>query len=345
MRMPGARSTPRPTRRRLLAIGGGIGIGALLPACGGEDAGDAGSGSGDQAWRFTDDRGETAKAAGTPERIVAYTGAAAALYDFGIECTGVFGPTKLPNGKPDMQAGSLDVDEVTILGNTYGQFNLEKYAELRPQLLVTSMTRPPSLWYVPEESADKIEALAPTVGIRTAGTSLRTSIGRYAQLAESLGADLKAAQAGRAKARFEKASESLRTTAGAHGGIRVLAAVAGPELFYAGVPDDFADLRYFKELGVEFVTPAHPGKEGFWEEVSWENADRYDADVILLDRRTGNLQPDQLAKTKPTWRKLPAVQAGQVVPWQNEAPPSYARHAPLIESLAASLRDARQVRG
>lgn len=124
----------------------------------------------------------------------------------------------------------------------------------------------------------------------------------------------------------------------------MLAAVASPELFYVGVPDDFADLRYFKELGVQFVTPSRPGKEGFWEEVSWENADRYGADVILLDRRTGHLQPGQPAKTEPTCRKLPAVEAGQVLPWQNEAPPSYASHAPPIESLAASLRAAKRVR-
>lgn len=333
-----------PSRRGLLAGGGALGLGAVLAACG-DDSGSAGTDSGgaDGGWRFKDDRGEVARVDRTPERIVGYVASAAALHDFGIECTGVFGPTTTPDGGRDLQAGDLDVDGLTVLGNAYGQFNVEKYASLRPELLVTNMQEPPVLWYLPEESTEEITSLAPAVGIRTSGTTLTKAIGRYADLAAALGADLGADKVVRAKSRFEKAAQTLTRTAGDRRGLKVLAVSASAEMLYAAVAEDFGDLRYYKELGVEFVTPGKPGERGFWEESSWETIDRFEADVIMVDRRTGNLQPDQLAESKPTWRRLPAVAAGQVIPWQSEAHHSYAGHAPLIEALADALRDAKQV--
>lgn len=330
---------PGPTRRGVLGMGGALGIGGLLTACGGDEDG-ANSSGGGKGWSFEDDRGTTAKAAGRPRRIVAYIGAAAALHDLGVECTGVFGPTKLKNGEPDVQAAGVDVDKVTVIGNTWGEFSIEKYAKLRPELLVTTMNVSPTLWYVPEESAKKITSLAPTVGILTGGTSLTKAIGRFAELAESLGADLGAQQVTAAKKRFEAASETLRRSAKAakaRGGLKVMAVAAQADLLYVGNPTDFTDLRHYADLGIEFVTPTQTAKAGFFQELGWENADRYDADLILVDKRTGNLQPDELKKTKPTWAKLPAVKAGQVISWSNEAQFSHAGYAPLIEQLAAAV--------
>ncbi|AUH38947.1 ABC transporter substrate-binding protein [Streptomyces sp. CMB-StM0423] len=333
-----------PTRRGLLAAGGALGLGAVLAACG-DDSGSGGpdSGAAGGTWRFEDDRGEVAKAGRTPERIVGYVASAAALHDFGIECTGVFGPTTTPDGERDLQAGDLDVAGLTVLGNSYGQFNVEKYASLQPELLVTNMQEPPVLWYVPEESTEEITSLAPAVGIRTSGTSLKAAIGRYAELAAALGADLQAEKVVRAESRFEQASQTLAKTAEDRRGLKVLAVSASTEMLYAAVARDFGDLRYYEELGVEFVTLDNAGDRGFWEESSWETAGRYRADVVMVDRRTGNLQPHQLAESKPTWRRLPAVAAGQVIPWQSEAHHSYAGHAPLMEALADALRDAKQV--
>jgi iron complex transport system substrate-binding protein len=340
-------NSPHLPRRRLLTTAGVLATGPLLAACSGggtDDSADSGSQKG--GWSFKDDRGKTVTADRTPRRIVAYIGSAAALHDFGIECTGVFGPTKLKNGKPDVQAGSVDVDKVTIVGNAWGEFNVEQYAALKPELLVTNMNQAPALWYVPEESKKKIEPLAPSVGILSAKTSLLTTVQRYAKLAESLGADLSAPKVASAKTRFEAASEELRQaakSARAKGGVKVLAVAAQAQLCYVGAADDFADLRYYKELGVEFVQPAKPAAEGFYEELSWENVDRYAADLIIVDRRTGNLQPADLSKAKPTWRDLPAVKAGQVTSWFNEAHFSYAGFAPLVEELARSIQNAKKV--
>lgn len=330
---------PALTRRGVLGVGGALGVGGLLTACG-ANGGDAKSSGGGAGWSFRDDRGTTAKAGERPRRIVGYIGAAAALQDFGVACTGVFGPTKLKNGEPDVQAADVGVDKVTILGNTWGEFSVEKYAKLRPELLVSTMNVSPTLWYVPEESAKKITSLAPTVGILTGRTSLTKAIGRFADLAESLGADLGAEKVTAAKKRFEAASESLRKAAKAakaRGGLKVMAVSAQADLLYVGDPADFTDLRHYADLGIEFVTPAKTAKGGFFQELGWENADTYEADLILVDRRTGNLQPAELKKSKPTWAKLPAVQADQVISWHNEAQFSHAGYAPLIEQLAAAV--------
>ncbi|WP_233521338.1 ABC transporter substrate-binding protein [Streptomyces triticagri] len=333
------------TRRTLFAALGAAGASTLLAACGSADDGAAADGKG--SWAFTDDRDRTARSDGTPRNLVAYVGAAAALHDLGVDCKGVFGPTKLKNGKPDIQAGDLDVDKVTVIGNAWGEFSIEKYASLQPDLLITTMNESPVLWYVPEESVKKVEALAPSIGILTAKSSLTGVIDRFAELAESLGADLQSKRVKDAEARFRKASQALRRAAreaSAKGsGLRVMAVSAQADLLYVGAPDYFTDLRYYQDHGVRLVKPDNPAANGVFAELSWENADKYPADVILLDRRTGNLQPDELKASKPTWAKLPAVRAGQVVPWQNEARFSHAGYAPLIESLTEALQQAKKV--
>lgn len=332
-----------PSRRGVLAAGGAVGIGALLAACGGDKgSADANGSAQGGPWSFTDDRKQKVSFKGTPQRIVAFTGTAAALHDFGIDdqIVGVFGPTKLKNGKPDPQAGDLDVDKVTIIGNAYNQFNVEKFAGLRPDLLVTNMYEPGALWFVPDDSKDKITKLARTVAITSSRVPLVKIIERYAELAGSLGADLKAKKVTDAKSRFEKAAEKLRKAARSNP-VKVLACSGSPDLFYASNPGINADLMYYKSLGVDLIVPDHLDKGGYFESLSWENADKYKADVLLLDNRTATLQPKDLA-AKPSWAKLPAVKAGQITPWSSEPRFSYAGSAPLIETLAKAIESARK---
>lgn len=335
--------TIRPTRRSLLAAGGAAGIGALLTACGGSGGGDsAGGGEGGGSWSFTDDRDKKVTLDGPPQRIVAFTGTAAALHDFGItdRIVGVFGPTKLKNGEPDPQAGDLDVDKLTIIGNTYGEFDVEKYATTRPDVLITNMYDPGALWYVPQEAQKKILKLAPAIALTTARISMQKIVQRYAELAKALGADLNADQVTSDKKRFEQAAADLRAAA-KEKKLKVMAASGSKDLFYVSNPEINADLMYYRELGVDLVMPKNTDKGGYFESLSWENADKYDADVILLDSRTSALQPEAL-KEKPAWRDLPAVKAGQVIPWASEPRFSYAGCAPLLEDLAKSIRGAKK---
>nr|WTB31396.1 ABC transporter substrate-binding protein [Streptomyces sp. NBC_00830] len=342
--MPKVRTTSH-SRRGLLAAAGAVGLGAVLAACGDSDSKGSGSGSGSGSeksgpWTFKDDRGLTAKAKSTPKNIVAFTGVAAALHDYGIEVKGVFGPTKTKDGKADVQAGDLDISKVEILGNVWGEFNVEKYAALGPELLVTAMWEKDALWYVPDESKDKILKLAPSVALWAARTTIPKAIQRHEDLAASLGADVKAAEITDAKARFEKAAARLRAAAKSKPNIKVMIGSASQDLFYVSLAKTSADTLYFQELGVKFVEPK-VNAAGFFEELSWENVDKYDADIIMMDNRSSALQPDALT-SKPTWAQLPAVKAGQVIPRTTEPIYSYDKCAPILEDLAKAIEDAKK---
>lgn len=328
------------TRRGLLGAAGLAGVGAFVAACGG-GGGDA---SGGGAWAFTDDRGKKATAKARPKRVVAYIGSAAALTDFGVgdRIAGIFGPSK-QGGRVDPMSGNVDVAKIPSLGVTFGEFNVEKYASLHPELLVTHMFVKDVLWYVPDKSKDKIAQLAPEVGVNVFDVDLRHPIERYAELAASLGADLKSTTNAAAKARFDKSITTLRDAVKKNGrNIKVLAASAATDALYASAPPKYPDLAYFSKLGVDFIHPK-PDSQGFFEELSWENAGKYKADLILLDSRSQALQPQQL-NSKPTWTTLPAVKAGQIVPWLSEPRYSYTGCAPTIESLAKALATAHKVR-
>ncbi|MFE0178936.1 ABC transporter substrate-binding protein [Streptomyces sp. NPDC059002] len=336
------------SRRTLLGTGGALGIGALLTACGGDSSADTtgkggAAGKDGRPWSFKDDRGTTARTKQLPKNIVAYVSTAAALHDYGIECTGIFGPSKPIDGRPNPQAGDLDLTKLTSVGTEWGQFNIEKYAALRPDVLISNMFPPPALWYVPEESVKKISSLAPTVGIKGARVSLKEPLERYTELAASLGADLESEQVRAAKARFQKAERTLRKAAEAHRGLKVMAMTGDADQFYVAVPDSYCDLNYFKDLGVEFVEGKKSDEWGFWEFLSWENADKHHADLIMIDNRTTALTPEQLAK-KPTWNLLPAVKAGQTIPWSMEERYSYAAYAPVLERLAAAVEKSKRLK-
>ncbi|WP_199551291.1 ABC transporter substrate-binding protein [Streptomyces sp. N35] len=332
------------SRRGLLSAGAAFGLGAFLTACGDDKKPAASTDKGkDKPWSFKDDRGKTAKVGHTPNKIVAFVSTAAALHDYGIECVGIFGPSKPVDGKPNPQAGAMDVSKVTSLGEDWGQFNVEKYAALEPDLLISNMFPAPLLWFVPEESTKKIEALAPTVGIDGARRTLLDPLKRYTDLAESLGADLEAKAVKDAKARFDKAEARLREAAKQNKGLKVMAVTADKDQFYVAVPDSYCDLNYFKDLGVEIVEGKKVDEWGFWEKFSWENTEKYHADLILLDNRSQTLPAAELAK-KPTWTRLPAIEADQVIPWSMEERYSYAGYAPVLEALAEAIENAKKLK-
>jgi iron complex transport system substrate-binding protein len=349
--MPHARAT-HLSRRGVLAAGGALGLGAALAACGDDDAKSGSSGSGEKAaaksgpWSFKDDRGQTAKADKVPSNIVAFVGVAAALYDYGIQAKGVFGPTRTKDGKADVQAGDMDVSKVTVLGNEWGQFNIEKYAALAPDALISTMFDDAgTLWYVPEETKKKILAVgAPSVGISVYDRQLTEPLQRMLQLAKSLGADTASSKVTAAKKAFEDAAARLRAATKANPDIKVLAGSASQDLFYVSGSNLSIDLEYFKALGVNLVEPPEKAKAkggGWYESLSWENVDKYAADIIMMDNRTSAIQPADI--TEATWKKLPAVKAGQVIARNPEPILSYDKCTPLLTSLAEAIEKAKKV--
>lgn len=334
-------------RRGLLAGGGALGLTGVLTACGGGDDEPEGGAEETGPWSFTDDRDETVELDAVPTKIVAFTGMAAALYDFGIEIPAVYGPTTNEDGSPTTQAGNLPVADLEVFGNVYGEFDVEAYASYGPEVMMTHYyIDPASLWYVPAESQENITGLAPVVALSANDEALSNTldqvIGRHAELAASLGADLASESNTANKERYDAAVEALRAAAAANP-VKVLACAASPDIFWASSPLMGNDLRFFTELGVDLVIPdSTEASGGYFEELSWETVDKYPADVLLLDNRAQSLQPDALAEF-PTWAALPAVQEGQIVGWEAEPMYGYGLAAASIEALATAIQNARKL--
>jgi iron complex transport system substrate-binding protein len=119
------------------------------------------------------------------------------------------------------------------------------------------------------------------------------------------------------------------------------AASASADLLYAGDPKVYPDLSYSEQLGVEFIQPTNVVR-GFFENPSWENAGKYQADLILLDSRTTALQPADLTGNA-TWAALPAVKADQIVGWNSRPRYSYTAIAPIVQGIATDLQHAKKV--
>jgi iron complex transport system substrate-binding protein len=333
-------SGPVLPRRGFLAATAGFAAALTLAACGDEgrptQAAPSQAAQSAGGWAFTDDRDKKLSLPKRPARIVAQVGSAAALWDFGVRPVGVFGPHKLKDGAKDPQVGNVDIGKVAGLGNVWDEFNVEQYIALQPDLLVSSMYIKGTLWYVPEKSKATIEQVAPTAGIMLTGRSALQVIGKYEELAKSLGADLRGVP--EAKARMEAASKELAQFKD----LKVLFVSAGPDALWVVNPPEYPDIVHFTEHGLNVVTPAKVDEGGFFQTLSWENADTYDADVILYDTRTQSLKPEEMMK-KPTFAKLPAVKAGQLYPWTAEAPYSYQGYAGFVEGLVANMKKARKL--
>lgn len=327
---------PMLNRRRFFAATGALGGAAFLSACSGGD----GASTGD-AWTFTDDRGETVELDGPPETIVMFSGLAAALYDYGVDVRIVFGPTVTPDGGPDLLAGRLPVDELQILGNAFGEFDIEAFAAANPQLTASQHFEGFPLWYVPEDRVEEVEALTPTVGIEVTNGTLDEVIARHERFAEALGADLDSAANTEAAERYRAAVEAVRAAAAANP-LTILVCNAFGENLNIANPASFTVIAACADLGATFVVPEAPDVSGYWEALSWENAAKYDADLVFLDARTGNLQAEDLAD-HPTWNTISGVAAGQIFPWNSEPAYSTTGAAEILEAIAEAITNARPV--
>ena len=108
-------------------------------------------------------------------------------------------------------------------------------------------------------------------------------------------------------------------------------------LYIAKAPDDPA-LKYYQDIGVEFTEIG--GKDYYWEILSWENADRYEGDVLINATRN-SYSMKQLGE-QPTFARLAAYQAGQVHPWDS-ASMDYPSQTTYMKELAGWLSTDKEV--
>ena len=310
----------------------------LLAACGAEDEEAPPTGGGAQAggpFAFTDDRGEKISLDAMPERIVAHEYALAALWDYGVRPVGVYGST--PVAEQPLLA-DLDLAGVESVGEVWGEVNLEALAALRPDLIV-------STWWPSEKLlggikddklAGKMGAIAPLLGIH-AQVPAATTIDHFEKLAVALGHSADAPEVVSIRERYDAAVAGFQEAVKAKPGLKMMAVYADPEAMYVGKVEDYSDLREYAGWGLEVISGK--SSDPYWEVLSWENADRYEADLILHDGRATAPSQEDLSKI-PVWSRLPAVEAGQLSPWHMEEAVSYRLFAGHIEELTSAIDSA-----
>ncbi len=309
----------------------------ILAACGSNpsDEGDE-----EKGWSYKSGDGKTYTAEKVPTRIIAQGEAAAALMSFGIKPKAVFLNDKLENVKA---LEGVDMSGIEIIGETWGEIDAEKAAAIRPDLIVTTY------WPVEKaygglengvkEESKKVGKLATVVG-PTTGESVLTMLDGFEELATSLGADLDDPEIAANKKAFEEAQTRFKDVVAEKKGLTALGVSPTDDLLYVAVPEHSAELTDFSEWGLDVTVPRDPDpKFPYWENLSWENADKYQTDLILMDDRTYETSMKS-AEKQPTWKKLKAAEAGAVVPWPAYWISTYASYAEELEKLADSIEKA-----
>lgn len=319
-------------RARLLPVL--LALTVLVAACSGssgaEDA-TAGDTAEGPAWTFTDDFDVTHELDAMPETIVAEVSIAGALWDLGYEVDATFGQRELPDGTTDPM-GLADPEAIDSLGEEYGKVNVEQLRRLQPDLIVVPSYLEGEYWGIDEELVDAVERAAPVVSITIPGRDMVEMADRVAELAETLGVDLQSDQVVAAKDAYATAEADLRAALEAKPGLTFMAASGTVDQLYIAVPSGYADLLTYQRLGMDIVDP--DTDEEFWQTLSWEEIDTYEADVLLGDSRGGSV--DQIVEQIPEGaRDLPAIESGQLARWEVTYSPGYANLARILTDLTA----------
>lgn len=324
--------------RRSLLAGAAVALAGATPARARQAA--TPEAPAEAGWTFTDDAGVTISLPKRPERVVAYLPVAAALWDLGVRPIAYYGIPLRPDGTRETLAGDLDLDALESLGEAYAEFDIEALAALEPDLIVNDMwAYPPDFWGLDAGAIAQIEAVAPIANILFIDQPVTETIARVEELAAALGADLDAPEVVEAAAAFDAAVADLEEAIAGNPGLTVAFVSGTPDSsFWVGNPEKLADVRFFRDLGLDVVQPQD--RENFSEELSWEAVDSYPADLFIVDDRQWSATGPEMASQVPTFAALPAAKAGAFASWPSEFVPSRAGFTPALETIAAAVRTA-----
>jgi len=310
---------------------------AALSACGTEAQLEADAGG---PWSFTDASGKKVELDATPQRIIADAHAAAALMSFGIRPIGIYSD-KPVDKHPSL--GDEELDGIEILGEEWGEIDVATAAKLNPDLIVADYWPVDKAYSGMEdgvkEESKKLADLAPVVG-SAQSDSIVDLIEGYEDLAHSLGADVDAPEVVANKERFEQAVEDFEAATAAKPNLDALAVAPWDDMIYVAVPEHAPELLDFQRWGLDVIVPDDPNK-GFpyWENLSWENADKYQPDLLLIDDRGYTLSKKAMER-QPTWEEIDAAAAGATTKWPAFWLHTYEDYAEQLERLTRAIEDA-----
>jgi len=285
-------------------------------------------------WSYTGGDGQTVTLDDVPVRIIAHQDAAAGLIPLGIRPVGIYANSAVGEAKA---LQGLDLSGIEIVGEVWNEVDIEKAAALEPDIIIGE--------YWPLDvtfsgSANVVAALsqiAPITG-PLQGDSILTLIEDYEKLAESLGADLSQPAIAADKAAFEASLDAFKAAVAAKPGLTAMAVTGGSQGLNIAVVDSASELRDFVSWGLNIISAGNPDARGYWELLSWEVADKYQPDLILVDNRYAAMEALQ---AEPSWPlMLKAAEAGQVTDWPAFWLRNYAAYARELDKLTAAINAA-----
>lgn len=319
----------------LAALGAGS---ARARAQAGTPAADAGG-----EWTFTDDAGKTLTLPQRPERIVADLNAASALWDFGVRPVAITGWTVAT----DASWGNIDREtpNITLSAET-SEPDLEAMLEMGVDLFVTvtwgNNAENPYEWSFPDKAGyDRTNPIVPVIAISATGRA-DENMERFAELAAALGADLDTPEMAEARATYEERAAEFAQLAAEKSDLTSLFVYADGEYEYVAYPPVWADLAMYQAMGLNIIVPDNVPEGDYWENLSPEQARKYVSDILFQSTRDGIFTAEDLA-AHPTYGTLPAVEAGQIAPWNQDFIQSYQGLTAAFDALLGPLREARDV--
>ena len=289
-----------------------------------------------QAWSYVDGSGATVTLDHVPTRIIASQDAAAGLIPLGIRPVGIYADSAIADAKA---LEGLDLTDIEIIGEAWGEVSVEKAAALKPDLIVAEWWPLENNWSGGKDVSVALKPLAPVTG-PVQGSSIVTLIEDYEKLAASLGADLAAPQVVADKAAFDASLTKFKAAVAAKPNLVAEPVWAGTDGLYVAATKASSELLDFASWGLKLVDPEIADDRGYWETLSWENADKYQPDLILVDNRQKSTM--QTALAQPTWTTLKAAAAGQVADWPAYWLRNYAAYAGALDKLTAAIDAADQ---
>lgn len=330
-------------RGRLRWAAAGLAMACGLAVAGCSSSVDAEEGDGGM-FSFTDDRDETVTLDTSEPKVVAQEDAANALMNLGIKPIGIFGGA--PMQQNPMLEG-LDLEGIESVGEVFGQVKIEKLLELNPDVIVSThytgdgVLFPGGIYgFQTKKMQENAQEIAPIISIDATQPSSKV-IDRFAEMAEAMGSDIDSGSIGTAHEEYEAAVDELRSVVKGRENLEVLGVTPAEDQVYFAVPDLFPDLLDLKKWGINVVTPDGDLVSSYYEAVSWENAAKYQPDIVLIDVRGYTLGAEELEKY-PTWNAIEAVEAGQLGEWVRVSL-SWEDYTERIEALTETLRGAEDV--
>ena len=334
-------TTSLPRRTALAAAA--LAAAATLASCSSGSSADAADGSG--GWEFTDDTGTTVTLDEAPDRIASYSDYALGLLSLDVEPVAVFG--RVDVASDERFAEYPEAADIPVVGNAYGEIDLEALAETEPDVIVVGLyptdsegtldLEGPRYGLADVEQQEQLEAIAPIITVVVGGKGADV-IDSLNTVALALGAEQSAID--EAKTEFDAAAADLQSAA-EESDVEVTQMYADASSgIYLAKPDDEPEMELYREYGVDFTDLNPDDGNYYWDIYSWENAAQMMTGDVLLVNVEG-FQADDLA-AQATFASHPALVAGQVHAW-NQVAMDYHSQAGHMEQLAEILRESQDV--